>query len=68
MLIILPRLRRLSIRSRMMAGLTVTPVGLAVTAVAATVAPALLIQGIVAILVGVVLLVSARLGARPRLG
>jgi uncharacterized membrane protein YjjP (DUF1212 family) len=69
MLILLPLLRRLSVRSRMMVGLTVTTLGLAVTATAAAVDPALLIQGIVATLVGAIFLVSARrrLGLRtPR--
>jgi hypothetical protein len=68
MLILLPLLRRLSVRSRMIVGLTVTIAGAAVTAAAVTVAPSLLIQGVIAMAVGAVFLISARTGARPRFG
>jgi hypothetical protein len=68
MLILLPLLRRLSVRSRMIVGLTVTIAGAAVTAAAVVVAPSLLIQGVIAMAVGAVFLISARTSARARFG
>jgi hypothetical protein len=66
MLILLPLLRRLSVRSRITVGLILTVAGSALTATAATAAPSLLVQSIVALLVGVVFLVSAWTTARRR--
>jgi len=65
MLILLPLLRRLSVRSRIAVGLILTVAGSALTATAAA-APGLLVQGIVAVLVGVVFLASAWTTARRR--
>ena len=66
MLILLPLLRRLSVRSRIAVGLILTVAGSALTATAAAAAPGLLVHGIFAVLVGVVFLASAWTTARRR--
>ena len=66
MLILLPLLRRLSIRSRLIIGVIVTAAGSALTGAAATFAPGLMIHGIVTAVVGVIFLGSVWIDGRRR--
>jgi hypothetical protein len=65
MLILLPLIRRLSIRSRLIVGVTVSLIGSLLSAAAVAVAPGLLIHGLITLTVGVVFLISARMVKRP---
>ncbi len=67
MLILLPLLRRLGIRSRLIVGLAVTVAGALLMVAAVTVVAGLLIHGLVTVMVGAVFLIGARSGLRrPR--
>lgn len=59
MVILLPLLRKLSIRSRAIVGSVLTGAGLVVVAIALAAAPSILIHGAVAAVVGIVFLASA---------
>jgi hypothetical protein len=63
MLILLPLLRRLGVRTRMTVGTLLTGAGVVLIAIAVAAASGLLIQGIIAAAVGVIFLAH---GARER--
>ena len=66
MLILLPLLRRLSIRSRLIIGLLMTAAGSILIGAAVAFAPGLLVHGILTALVGVIFLVSVWTDGRRR--
>ena len=59
MIILLPLLRKLSVRTRVLVGSVLTGAGLVVIVIALVVAPGILIHGAVAAVVGLVFLASA---------
>ena len=64
MIILLPLLRKLSIRSRTIVGSVLTAVGLVAVVVAAAGVSGLLVDGVIAAVVGVIFLASAWSSAR----